>query len=56
MFAGFAGYKLQLGNTFSYLIKQISLPILFSLFLVGITIFSFVLLYRSLFKQYRLAK
>ena len=56
MFAGFTGYKLQLGNTFPYLIKQISLPILFSFFLVGITIFSFVLLYRSLFKQYRLGQ
>jgi two-component system, OmpR family, phosphate regulon sensor histidine kinase PhoR len=56
MFAGIAGYKLQLGNIFPYLIKQISLPILFSFFLVGITIFSFVLLYRSLFKQYRLGQ
>jgi len=56
MFAGFTGYKLQLGNTFPYLIRQISLPILFSFFLVGITIFSFVLLYRSLFKQYRLGQ
>jgi two-component system phosphate regulon sensor histidine kinase PhoR len=52
----FAGYKLQLGNTFPYLIKQISLPILFSFFLVGITIFSFVLLYRSLINQYRLGQ
>jgi two-component system phosphate regulon sensor histidine kinase PhoR len=56
MFAGFAGFKLQLGNTFPYLIKQISLPILFSFFLVGITIFSFILLYRSLVKQYRLGQ
>ena len=56
LFAGFAGYKLQLGNIFPYLIRQISLPILFSFFLVGITIFSFMLLYRSLFKQYRLGQ
>ena len=28
----FAGYKLQLGNAFSYLIKRISWPILFSVF------------------------
>ena len=56
MFSSFGGYKLQLGNTFPYLIKQISLPILFSFFLVGITIFSFVLLYRSLFQQYRLGQ
>jgi two-component system phosphate regulon sensor histidine kinase PhoR len=56
MMAGFPGYKVQLGNTFPYLIKQITLPILFSIFLVGITIFSLVLLYRSLFKQYRLGQ
>jgi len=56
MFAGFTGYKVQLGKTFPYLIKQISLPILFSFFLVGITIFSLVLLYRSLVRQYRLGQ
>ena len=56
MFAGFTGYKIQLDNTFPYLIRQISLPVLFSFFLVGITIFSLVLLYRSLFKQYRLGQ
>jgi two-component system phosphate regulon sensor histidine kinase PhoR len=50
------GYKLQLGNAFSYLIKRISLPILFSVFLVGLTVFSFVLLYRSLLRQHRLAQ
>ena len=52
----FAGYKLQLGNAFSYLIKKISWPILFSVFLVGLTIFSFILLYRSLLRQHRLAQ
>ena len=55
-FDSFLGYKLQLGNAFSYLIKKISLPILFSFFLVGLTVFSFVLLYRSLLRQYRLAQ
>ena len=50
------GYKLKLGNTFPYLIRQILLPILFSVFLVGITVFAFVLLYRSLLKQQRLAQ
>ena len=44
-------YKLSLGNTFPYLIKRISLPILFSIILLGITILSFVLLYRNLQKQ-----
>jgi len=53
---GGIGYKLKLGNTFPYLIRQILLPILFSVFLVGITVFAFVLLYRSLLKQQRLAQ
>lgn len=50
------GYKMQLGNLFPYLMKQITLPILFSVFLVGITVLTFVLLYRSLLKQQRLAQ
>ncbi len=49
-------YRLLLGNTFPYLIKRISWPILFSLFLVAVTIFSFVLLYRNLLRQQRLAE
>jgi two-component system phosphate regulon sensor histidine kinase PhoR len=49
-------YKLSLGNTFPYLIKRISLPILFSIILLGITILSFVLLYRNLLRQRRLAE
>jgi len=48
-------YKLKLGNTFSYLMKQIRLPILFSILLLGITMLSFVLLYRTLLRQRRLA-
>ena len=59
MTVGFANpvtYHLALGNTTSYLFKRISLPILFSLFLVGITLFSFVLLYRNLLRQQRLAE
>lgn len=48
-------YKMQLGNTFPYLLKQIASPIIFSLFLVGVTILSFLLLYRSLLRQQRLA-
>jgi two-component system phosphate regulon sensor histidine kinase PhoR len=48
-------YKLQLGNTFPYLIKQISAPILFSILLMGITILSFTVLYRNLLRQQRLA-
>ena len=48
-------YKLKLGNAFPYLIKKISIPILVSILLVGVTIFSFLLLYRNLLRQRRLA-
>lgn len=48
-------YRLNLGNTFPYLVRRISLPILFSIILLGITILSFVLLYRTLLRQQRLA-
>ena len=48
-------YKLELGNVFPYLIKRITQPILFSILLLGITILSFVLLYKNLLKQQRLA-
>lgn len=49
-------YQLQLGKTYPYLLKQLSLPILFSVFLVGLTVFSFVLLYRGMRRQQRLAE
>ncbi|MBI5858408.1 MAG: HAMP domain-containing histidine kinase [Sphingobacteriales bacterium] len=49
-------YRMQPGNTFPHLLKKISLPILFSVILLGITILSFVLLYRNLVKQKRLAE
>ena len=49
-------YELVLGNTFTYLLKKISLPILFSVLLLGISITSFVLLYRNFAKQKRLAE
>ncbi|MEO6610863.1 MAG: HAMP domain-containing sensor histidine kinase [Chitinophagaceae bacterium] len=49
-------YRLKLGNTFPYLFRQLIQPILFSILLLGITILSFVLLYRSLLKQRRLAE
>lgn len=54
-FANPVTYHLSLGNTFPYLIKRITLQILFSIFLVGVTILSFVLLYRNILKQQRLA-
>lgn len=49
-------FSLQLGNSMPYLLKRLGLPILFSAFLIGITCFSFILLYRSLRHQQRLAR
>jgi two-component system phosphate regulon sensor histidine kinase PhoR len=49
-------YELALGNTFGYLIKKLASPILFSLFLVGVTVLSFSLLYGNLRRQRRLAE
>jgi two-component system phosphate regulon sensor histidine kinase PhoR len=48
-------YKLELGNTFPYLFRRINIPILLSVFIVGFTIFSFVLLYKNMLKQKRLS-
>lgn len=48
-------YQLELGNTLPYLLERISAAILFSLFLIGITLLSFTLLYRNLLRQRRLA-
>lgn len=49
-------YQLQLGNTAPYLLSRITLPIIFSLLLLIITILAFVLLYRNLAKQKRLGE
>jgi two-component system, OmpR family, phosphate regulon sensor histidine kinase PhoR len=49
-------YKLVTGNSFPYLLKKIITPIIFSFLLVGFTIFSFIVLYRNLAKQRRLAQ
>ena len=49
-------YTLKLGNTAPYLLSRITLPIIFSLLLLGITILAFVLLYRNLVKQRRLGE
>ena len=48
-------YELSLGNSFGYLMKQLASPILFSLFLIGISVSAFVLLYRNVQKQRKLA-
>lgn len=47
-------YEMILGNNSSYLIQKLLSPILFSLFLVGVTVFSFVILYRNLQRQKKL--
>ena len=54
-FSNPVSYKLELGDSFPYLFKRINVPILLSLFIVGFTIFSFVLLYKNMLKQKRLA-
>lgn len=55
---GFANpitYRLELGNIFPVLLKRISAAVLFSAFLVGFTLLSFLVLYRSLQRQRRLS-
>ncbi|HUC83539.1 MAG TPA: HAMP domain-containing sensor histidine kinase [Flavisolibacter sp.] len=47
-------YKLTLGDTFPTIVKRLSSAILFSVFLVGVTILSFLLLYRNLLRQRKL--
>ena len=47
-------YELSLGKTFGHLLTKMISPILFSLFLVGVTVLSFVLLYRNLLRQRKL--
>ena len=49
-------YELSLGNTFVHLITKMASPILFSLFLVGVTVVSFSLLYRNLQRQRKLTQ
>jgi len=49
-------YELSLGNTFGFLIRKLASPILFSLFLVGVTVISFLLLYRNLQRQRKLTQ
>jgi two-component system phosphate regulon sensor histidine kinase PhoR len=49
-------YEMSLGNAFGYLITKMASPILFSLFLVGVTVLSFLLLYRNLQRQKKLTE
>ena len=48
-------YQLQLGNTFPFLANRILWPTLFSLFIIAVTILTFILLYRTVLRQQRLA-
>ncbi len=49
-------FTFALTNTFGYYFQQLKLPILFSLLLVGITLFSFITLYRNMLRQQRLSQ
>ncbi len=48
-------YRMELGNTFMFLLKRMLPTALLSLFIIGFTIVSFWLLYRNLQRQRRLA-
>ena len=48
-------YRVELEHSFSYLMKRLTLPILYSIFVVGVTILCFVLLYLTLLNQKWLA-
>lgn len=48
-------YRLELGNTLPFIINKLIIPFLFSLFLIIVTVLSFVLLYRNMIKQHRLS-
>lgn len=47
-------YKLELLNKTAMILKRISAPIIFTLFLLAVTILSFSLLYRNLLRQQKL--
>ena len=49
-------YTLSLQNTSLYLFKKILSPFLFSVFLIGVTLISFFVLYRNLIRQRRLTE
>ncbi len=49
-------YRLKLGGTAPYILGKLTMPILFSLFLVGISLAAFILLYRNLARQHRLVQ
>lgn len=48
-------YQVQLGNTFNYIFEKILPQIIFSIFLIGLTITAFSVLFRNLRAQQRLS-
>lgn len=48
-------FKLQIGNTFPFIMNEMLPNIIFSVFLLAITLLSFILLYRNLLRQQKLA-
>lgn len=54
-FANRVGYRASFSNANTYIFKQLTLPIIFSVLLLGITIVSFLFLYKNLAAQSRLA-
>lgn len=51
-----AKFTLSLDDIFSHMFDKLKMPFLFSLLLVGITVFSFILIYRNMLKQQRLGE
>lgn len=49
-------YQMELGNTFNYLFDKVLPQIIFSFFLIGLTITAFFVLFRNLRDQQRLTK
>lgn len=49
-------YDMEIGKSFGYVIKRLSSPLLFSLFLVSVTVLSFLLLFRNLQHQKKLTE
>jgi two-component system phosphate regulon sensor histidine kinase PhoR len=49
-------YELNLGSSFWYITKRLTSPILFSLFVIGVSVLAFTLLYRNLQRQRKLTE
>jgi two-component system, OmpR family, phosphate regulon sensor histidine kinase PhoR len=54
-FANPVTYQLNFSNTGPYILKKLSIPIVVSVLLISITLLSFLLLYKNLLQQRRLA-